>query len=270
MKIGIGAGADIGKVLRAAGGAGPGIDVSCYTSGEHAGDIRDPCLVISDRPEVALVRDLMEGRIDAAIRGSLPSNATLRALREAAGVDYLLRIALLSTQAGRRDGLLDEDLPVDGAREPGDELGLGDGPVHHRVPPHVPEPSAREDRDLPGKAEPGEKPSPPLHELQLLLHRPPLVHPDRGEEEPPAVPGREEGDPEEPFHPGRLPERLEGRVRGEGAPHGGIDLPVHEGLHEGLAGAFADHEGRVPGEPRMLPARVTEDLDARACPPCGR
>jgi putative methanogen marker protein 4 len=102
MRIGIGAGEDIGKVLAAARGAGEGIEVTCYTNGAPATGNRDPCLVISDRPEVALVRDLIEGRIDAALRGSLPSNPTLRALREATGREYLLRIALLSTRSGRR------------------------------------------------------------------------------------------------------------------------------------------------------------------------
>ena len=102
MRIGIGAGADIGRVLAAAGGAPPGTEVSVYTSGEYAGSIHDPCLVLADRPEVALVGALMAGEIDAAVRGTLPSNATLRALREATGVDHLLRIALLSTRRGRR------------------------------------------------------------------------------------------------------------------------------------------------------------------------
>jgi len=101
MRIGIGAGRDIGKVLVAAGRAGPGIQVSCFTTREHAGDLRDPALVVSDRPEEALVKALMEGRIDAAVRGSLPANDTLQALREATGVDHLLRIALLSTPKGR-------------------------------------------------------------------------------------------------------------------------------------------------------------------------
>jgi putative methanogen marker protein 4 len=101
MRIGIGAGRDIGKVLAAAKGAGPGIQVFCYTSGEHAGDIRDPCLRTSDRPGESLVRALMEGGIDAAVRGSLPSRETLRALKEAARVDHLLRIAILATRRGR-------------------------------------------------------------------------------------------------------------------------------------------------------------------------
>jgi putative methanogen marker protein 4 len=102
MRIGIGAGGDIGKVLAAAGGAPPGIEVSCYAGREQAAGIRDPCLVLSDRPGEALVEALMDGEIDAAVRGSLPSNTTLRALKQATGVDHLLRIALLSTRRGRR------------------------------------------------------------------------------------------------------------------------------------------------------------------------
>jgi putative methanogen marker protein 4 len=102
MRIGIGAGADIGKVLAAARRAGPGIEVSCYTGREHAGGTGDPTIEISDRPGESLVKDLMEGRIDAAVRGSLPANETLRALRQATGVDHLLRIAILSTGKGRR------------------------------------------------------------------------------------------------------------------------------------------------------------------------
>jgi putative methanogen marker protein 4 len=102
MRIGIGAGADIGRVLAAAKGAPPGIEVLVYAAGEHAGDARDPAIVISGHPGEDLVRDLVDGRIDAAVRGSLPANTTLRALREATGVDRLLRIALLSTRKGQK------------------------------------------------------------------------------------------------------------------------------------------------------------------------
>ncbi|MGE5831321.1 MAG: methanogenesis marker protein Mmp4/MtxX [Methanomicrobiales archaeon] len=101
MRIGIGAGRDIGKVLASAKRVKAGIQVLCYTSRESAGEIRDPSLILSDRPGEALVKALMEGEIDAAVRGSLPSNDTLRSLREATGVDHLLRIALLSTRKGR-------------------------------------------------------------------------------------------------------------------------------------------------------------------------
>jgi putative methanogen marker protein 4 len=56
---------------------------------------------MSDRPAEALVRALMDGEIDAAVRGSLPANETLTALRKATGVGHLLRIAILSTANGR-------------------------------------------------------------------------------------------------------------------------------------------------------------------------
>jgi putative methanogen marker protein 4 len=101
MRIGIGAGVDIRKVLASAAGAESGIRVLCYASREHAGGIRDPDLVISDHPGESLVRALMDGEIDAAVRGSLPSSPTLRALKAATGVDHLLRIAILSTRQGR-------------------------------------------------------------------------------------------------------------------------------------------------------------------------
>ena len=102
MRIGIGAGPDIRKVLSSAAGAGPGISVFCYTSREHGRDIDDPGLRMSDHPGESLVRALMDGEIDAAVRGSLPASATLRALKNATGVDRLLRIAILSTPAGKK------------------------------------------------------------------------------------------------------------------------------------------------------------------------
>jgi putative methanogen marker protein 4 len=54
----------------------------------------------SDRPEEALVADLMEGRIDGAVRGTLPANDTLRCLKKACHVDRLERVALLETADG--------------------------------------------------------------------------------------------------------------------------------------------------------------------------
>ena len=53
-------------------------------------------------PETALVSDLMTGAIDAAVRGTLPAKATLQALKTAAGVDHLERIALLETAGGKK------------------------------------------------------------------------------------------------------------------------------------------------------------------------
>jgi putative methanogen marker protein 4 len=53
-------------------------------------------------PEQALVDDLVTGKIDAAVRGTLPSNTTLKALKKAMGVDHLERIALLETVKGKK------------------------------------------------------------------------------------------------------------------------------------------------------------------------
>jgi putative methanogen marker protein 4 len=44
----------------------------------------------------------MQGTIRAAIRGTLPANATLTALKLAAHIDHLERIALLETAGGKR------------------------------------------------------------------------------------------------------------------------------------------------------------------------
>lgn len=56
----------------------------------------------SDSPEDRMVRDLMEGRIHAAVRGTLPANVTLKALKRQAGVDHLERAALLETAFGKK------------------------------------------------------------------------------------------------------------------------------------------------------------------------
>jgi putative methanogen marker protein 4 len=59
-------------------------------------------VVEHENPEQALVNDLIAGRIDAAVRGTLPSNSTLKALKAATGVDHLERIALLETVNGTK------------------------------------------------------------------------------------------------------------------------------------------------------------------------
>jgi putative methanogen marker protein 4 len=56
----------------------------------------------NESPERALVGDLMDGAIDAAVRGTLPANTTLKDLKTAAGVDHLERIALLETVKGKK------------------------------------------------------------------------------------------------------------------------------------------------------------------------
>ena len=99
-RIGIGIGKDPETVIESANRVSGKFEIICYC-----------CPGIVDRnaagsgvritehasPEQALVDDLMAGRIDAAVRGTLPANATLKALKKAAGVDHLERIALLET-----------------------------------------------------------------------------------------------------------------------------------------------------------------------------
>lgn len=53
-------------------------------------------------PAGSMIRDLMSGQIDAAIRGTLPANQTLSILRKATGVSRLERAALLETTQGKK------------------------------------------------------------------------------------------------------------------------------------------------------------------------
>jgi putative methanogen marker protein 4 len=104
-RIGIGVAEDPEKVIESANRVSGKFEIICYC-----------CPGIVDRnavgngvriaehanPEQALVDDLMSGRIDAAVRGTLPANATLKALKKAAGVDHLERIALLETVSKKK------------------------------------------------------------------------------------------------------------------------------------------------------------------------
>ena len=103
--IGIGAGTEPEKVVESTCRVKTPCVVVCYTrpgaakvpAGHKNVRIRE-----SELPENALVSDLMCGAIDAAVRGTLPANATLQALKTAAGVDHLERIALLETAGGKK------------------------------------------------------------------------------------------------------------------------------------------------------------------------
>jgi len=59
-------------------------------------------IVESAHPGKAMIDDLMAGKIDAAVRGTLPASTTLKALKTAEGVDHLERIALLETAHGKK------------------------------------------------------------------------------------------------------------------------------------------------------------------------
>ncbi|MFA7695408.1 MAG: methanogenesis marker protein Mmp4/MtxX [Methanoregula sp.] len=103
--IGIGVGGDAGKVIESACRVSIPCDIVCYS---RPGSVKIPPghprvrLVESETPQVALVSDLMSGAIDAAVRGTLPANATLQALKTTANVDHLERLALLETAGGKK------------------------------------------------------------------------------------------------------------------------------------------------------------------------
>jgi putative methanogen marker protein 4 len=104
-RIGIGIAEDAEKVLESVAGLGGTPEVVCYC---RPGTLtRKPAgtairVAESENPEQALVDDLASGTIDAAVRGTLPSNSTLKALKKAMNVDHLERIALLETAHGRK------------------------------------------------------------------------------------------------------------------------------------------------------------------------
>jgi putative methanogen marker protein 4 len=104
-RIGIGIGKDPEKVIESVNRVSGKFEIICYCSpGIVDRSSAGSGVSISEHanPEQALVDDLMADRIDAAVRGTLPANATLKALKKAAGVDHLERIALLETVSGKK------------------------------------------------------------------------------------------------------------------------------------------------------------------------
>ncbi|MDD1660622.1 MAG: methanogenesis marker protein Mmp4/MtxX [Methanomicrobiales archaeon] len=103
VTVGIGVGTGAEKVLASISAVSPGIRVELFArpgtipAGAAAVTVRE-----GEEPEERLVRALMSGEIDAAVRGTLPASTTLALLKRAAGVPYLIRIALLETGDGRR------------------------------------------------------------------------------------------------------------------------------------------------------------------------
>ncbi len=106
MRIGIGCGVDAAKVLASAARvASAGVTIVCYGQTDdvslgNPGDGVEICR--SENPAVLMIDDLYAKRIDAAIRGSLPANETLKYLKSVYKVERLERIALLETPAGER------------------------------------------------------------------------------------------------------------------------------------------------------------------------
>jgi putative methanogen marker protein 4 len=104
-RIGIGIGEDPEKVLASATPVKGAFEVIGYCrpgTVKPGSALRGVVLHEHAEPEQALVSDLMTGKIDAAVRGTLPANVTLKALKTAAGVDHLERIALLETAHGKK------------------------------------------------------------------------------------------------------------------------------------------------------------------------
>jgi putative methanogen marker protein 4 len=104
-RIGIGIAEDPEKVIASANSVSGAFETICYcktgvvnhkTVGKNVHILENPY------PEQALVADLVSENIDAAVRGTLPSNSTLKALKAAMGVDHLERIALLETVHGKK------------------------------------------------------------------------------------------------------------------------------------------------------------------------
>jgi len=104
-RIGIGIAEDPEKVIKSANRVSGEFETVCYCSPGIA-DKKTAGNRVSIaghlHPEQALIDDLMAGRIDAAVRGTLPANATLKALKRAENVDHLERIALLETVSGKK------------------------------------------------------------------------------------------------------------------------------------------------------------------------
>jgi putative methanogen marker protein 4 len=101
--IGIGIGDNAGKVIESVRNAGLQSSVMVYCRpGVVPAQPSLFSLSESDSPCDLMVHDLMDGRIDAAVRGTLPANVTLKALKHQAGVDHLERAALLETASGKK------------------------------------------------------------------------------------------------------------------------------------------------------------------------
>ena len=102
-KIGIGIGEDIEKVISSVINSGISDHVNLYCKPGTIGHKTSKFAIhTASFPEQDLVKDLMDGTIRAAVRGTLPANTTLSALKTAAGVDHLERIALLETAGGKK------------------------------------------------------------------------------------------------------------------------------------------------------------------------
>ena len=104
-RIGIGIAEDAQKVIDSVNSVQGKFITVCYCRQGIVGknSTGDTVQVVEhENPGQMLIDDLMAGTIDAAVRGTLPANSTLMALKIAQGVDHLERIALLETVQGKK------------------------------------------------------------------------------------------------------------------------------------------------------------------------
>ena len=104
-RIGIGIAEEAQKVIDSANRVNGKLTIVCYcrpATIEIKTAMNAVQVVEHPNPGQALIDDLMAGRIDAAVRGTLPANSTLMALKKAEGVDHLERIVLLETVKGKK------------------------------------------------------------------------------------------------------------------------------------------------------------------------
>jgi putative methanogen marker protein 4 len=104
-RIGIGIAKDPEKVIASANRVSGPFETICYCypgAADKKTAQKNVQVLEHPHPEQALVDDLASGKIDAAVRGTLPSNSTLKALKKVMGVDHLERIALLETVHGKK------------------------------------------------------------------------------------------------------------------------------------------------------------------------
>ncbi len=100
--IGIGVGPGSGALLAGVGEWRGRSALVCYAMPGTVPRTFAGCRVAeSGEPWNELAADLSAGKIDAAIRGTLPANATLSALKREMGVVRLERVALLETAGGK-------------------------------------------------------------------------------------------------------------------------------------------------------------------------
>jgi putative methanogen marker protein 4 len=101
VTVGLGAASPDAKILSTVRAVGREVDLILFSPPGTAGSFPDSVTVVeSEEPQIALIEALYAGRIDAAVRGTLPASSTLKALKQAAGVDHLERIALLEAADG--------------------------------------------------------------------------------------------------------------------------------------------------------------------------